>query len=226
VEPHGSGRGALNAPRSSPGGSAWRFWWRGWATHRATTLDAPAAAQALGQSVRGSGYLQRLEGEVFCGFVNPRLLFIEHRLGRWHADGAFNPVFLGRLREPRPHDPPGTMSVLEGRYTFRASLKVAVMLGLLIAASLIAGPLAGTVTPRLPGAAPDRTAAWLMAGLALVALLLLLATLRAAIAAGRARVAAIEAMIAQRLPSPALAPAAPADAAGPLSPPQERNDER
>ena len=224
MEPHGPGRGALNAAAQLPGRGAWRFWWRGWTTRHATTLDPPSAAQALGQSVRGSGYLQRLEGEVFCGFVNPRLLFIEHRLGRWHADGAFNPVLLGRLREPRPDDPPGTMSVLEGRYTFRASLKVAVMLGLLIAASLIAGPLVGTVTPRLPGAAPDRTAAWLMAGLALLALLLLLATLRAAIAAGRVRVAAIEAMIAHCLPAPVCD--AHADAAGGLSPPEEHDDGR
>lgn len=203
MEPHGPRRGPLSpAIATARGQSAWRFWWRGWAIRRPTGLDAQAAAAALGQSVRGSSFLQRFEGEVLCGFVNPRLLFIEHRQGRWHADGAFNPVFLGRLREPVPEDPPGTASVLEGRYTFRASLKMAVMLGALVAASLVAGPLAGTITPRLPGGEPDARAAWLMAGLALIALGLLLATVRAAVAAGRARIAAIEAMIAQRLPPP------------------------
>jgi len=203
VEPHGSRGGSLSAPAAgAPSQGAWRFWWRGWAVRRPSRLDPQAAAEALGRSVKGTGYLQRFEGEVFCGFVNPRLLFIEHRQGRWHADGAFNPVFLGRLREPVPEDPPGTASVLEGRYTFRASLKMAVMLGTLVAASLVASPLAGTVTPQLPGGEPDARAAWLMAGLALIALGLLLATVRAAVASGRARIAAIEAMIAQRLPPP------------------------
>jgi hypothetical protein len=63
-----------------------------------------------------------------------------------------------------------------------------------------------------------------MAGLALLALLLLLATLRAAIAAGRARVAAIEAMIAHCLPAPA--PDTPADEVSALSPPEARVDGR
>lgn len=203
MEPHGSRGGPLSVPTgNAPAQGAWRFWWRGWAIRRPSGLDPQAAAEALGRSVRGVGYLQRFEGEVFSGFVNPRLLFIEHRRGRWHADGAFNPVLLGRLRAPGPGEPEGTGCVLEGRYTFRASLKVAVMLGLLVAASLVAGPLAGTVSPRLPGGEPDREAAWLMAALALVASVALLATVRAAVGAARARIEAIESMLVAALPPP------------------------
>ena len=82
MEPNGSGGGPLSlAATHAPGGGAWRFWWRGWSTRRPTRLDPQGAAEALGQRVRGVGFLQRLDGEVYCGFVNPRLLFIEHRRG-------------------------------------------------------------------------------------------------------------------------------------------------
>jgi hypothetical protein len=180
---------------------AWRFWLTGWKLAWPNLLPPDEAAQRLAAQVRASGFLQLPHDGAFVGFINPKLIYIEHRIPGWFGNSAFNPVFYGKLVAPAATDSPHAASVLSGRFTFRANLKVGVMLALLIGLTLVLGPLVGTIAPRLPGAAVSTpVAAGLMSALAALACALLLWVVRAAVEAARERVAAMQAMIAQTLP--------------------------